>query len=107
MKEEGYPKFQWSVFLNGKEEQVVIRGDDWEQFVLDVEAVKGEFLKKEKLPFPDDIDIPEDTSLDEAVEKNICPIHKIVMTERQGQYGTFYSHWDKEKGYCNGKGWKT
>ncbi len=40
---DNFPKFQLSIF-KGKEEQFVIRGNDWDQFVLDVEAVKTEYF---------------------------------------------------------------
>lgn len=39
-------KFQWSIFLNNKDEQVVVRNDDYKEFVADVEAVKKDFTKK-------------------------------------------------------------
>lgn len=38
-----WPKFQWSLFVDGKTEQVVVRGDDYTQWVLDVEAVRSKF----------------------------------------------------------------
>ena len=38
-----YPKYQWSMFLNGKDEQVVVRGNIYFDFTLDVEAIKKAF----------------------------------------------------------------
>lgn len=41
---QSFPTFQWSAFPHGKDgEQVVVRGNDLEQFVLNIEAVKKEF----------------------------------------------------------------
>src|SRR3989304_2068518 len=35
------PRFQYSIFdRNGYDAQWVVRGDEWEQFLLDVEAIK-------------------------------------------------------------------
>ena len=40
MDDKGYPRFQFSVFdKNGHDGQWVVGGDDWEQFLLDKEAV--------------------------------------------------------------------
>lgn len=40
MDDKGYPRFQYSVFDKiSHDAQWVVRGDDWEQFILDVEAV--------------------------------------------------------------------
>ena len=36
--------FQWSAFIGGRDgEQVVIRGNDWEEFKKDVQEVKKQF----------------------------------------------------------------
>lgn len=36
-------KFQWSLFLHPKDEQIVIRNDDFEEWVLDIQKAKTEF----------------------------------------------------------------
>lgn len=42
--EEQFPRFQYSYFPHGKDgEQLVIRGSDFNQFVLDVESIKTQF----------------------------------------------------------------
>lgn len=42
---QGFPRFQWSLFPHGKEgEQVVVRGNSFEQFILDIEEVKRQFM---------------------------------------------------------------
>lgn len=37
---------------------------------------------------------------------DMCPIHSVKMFPKEGKYGTFYSHLDREQGYCTGKGYK-
>jgi hypothetical protein len=46
MDDKGYPRFQFSVFdKNGHDGQWVVRGDEWEQFLMDKEAVMEEVNK--------------------------------------------------------------
>src|SRR4051812_44682062 len=40
--EDKYPIYQWSKFINDGE-QVVVRGNSFEQFVLDVQATRKQF----------------------------------------------------------------
>lgn len=40
----------------------------------------------------------------EPVGQRMCPIHHAPMKEREGKFGKFYSHWDKDKEtWCSGK----
>lgn len=40
--EDMFPRFQYSIFdKNGADAQWVVRGNEWDQFLLDVEAVKA------------------------------------------------------------------
>lgn len=41
---EGFPKFQFSFFPHGKDgEQIVVRDNDFTEFVADIEQVKSQF----------------------------------------------------------------
>ena len=40
------------------------------------------------------------------MNSEVCSIHGVAMYEKTGQYGPYFSHFDKVEGYCNGKGWK-
>jgi hypothetical protein len=43
--EENFPKFQWSIFPpEDKETQIVVRGNDFQTFLLDIESVKAGIL---------------------------------------------------------------
>lgn len=52
MENKGYPKFQWSQFF-GNGGQVVVRGDDYEQFVLDVQAAETQYVEDSQVATPD------------------------------------------------------
>lgn len=43
---------------------------------------------------------------DDEIRPDYCPVHKTMMNKREGQFGTFYSHYHAAFGYCNGKGYK-
>ena len=36
-------------------------------------------------------------------ETKMCPIHNVKMYYKEGKFGPYYSHGNKEMGYCNGK----
>lgn len=59
MNEEYFPKFQYSEFLNGRDSgQIVVRGNDFDEFVANVATIKEYFKKpqtEEEIPFPDRI----------------------------------------------------
>jgi hypothetical protein len=43
-----------------------------------------------------------------APQATFCDVHKVEMKERDGKYGKFYSHAQKNGDiweYCTGKGW--
>ena len=44
-----YPKYQWSLFPNGKDgEQIVVRGDTFNEFILNIEEAKKAFVLNNK-----------------------------------------------------------
>ena len=48
-----YPKYQWSTFLKGnRDEQIVLRTDDWHEFLGEVKKIK-EALAKQETPKKD------------------------------------------------------
>ena len=64
-----YPKFQYSFFIEGKDTpQIVIRGENFMEFILDIEKTKTHFEKRD-LEKPDIADV------------SMCTIHNIVMKE--------------------------
>lgn len=44
---KGYPRFQYSIFLNGREEQLVIRADSWGEF-LEAKKEADKIIRKRK-----------------------------------------------------------
>jgi hypothetical protein len=44
------PKFQWSKMSPDRGEQIVVRGDEYKQWVLDIEAAKQQLPKVEEKP---------------------------------------------------------
>ena len=95
-----WPKYQASFFFNGsKDDQLVIRNDDKEEFrkmLIWVKQVK-EVVKNGS----NNTAIPE--------ENHICSAHNVPMKPKKGKYGVFYSHSkqlnDGSWIYCKGKGW--
>lgn len=41
-----------------------------------------------------------------SLDVDTCPVHHVKMFPKEGKYGTFYSHLDKDYGYCTGRGFK-
>lgn len=56
----------------------------------------------------ENINTEEEEYTREPVEDkpDYCKQHKEMMNKREGQFGTFYSHYHAAFGYCNGKGYK-
>jgi hypothetical protein len=58
--EETFNKFQWSIFpKEAPNTQFVVRGNDFEQFVVDVEAIKRTFLEQKTAPVVPVQPVPE------------------------------------------------
>jgi hypothetical protein len=69
--ETAYPRFQWSKFSpDGRSEQVVVRGDNEEQFTHDIDFAKALLPT---VAFPDDIGKNTATPPDKAQEE--APVH--------------------------------
>lgn len=101
---EGFPKFQWSIFLpNGKDQQFVVRANTIEDLKTarnEVMAVIGQAVTTVVTQ-----QVGNAAPMTEAKahgNTQQCPIHNVTMYEKNGQYGTFYSH-KTESGYCNGR----
>lgn len=89
-----YPKWQISKFINGDRNiQEVFRSDDDKEY----EQVRTKWLKEVEARK----EIKEMTAPAPA-DTQLCPIHKVQMTGKEGKYGRFYSH-RTETGWCNGK----
>ncbi|SRR5579875_1672640 len=96
-----HAKYQWSRFTDlSKIEQVVVRCDDFNEFV---EAIKDalELLKQRQAESEPEPEIPPDQ----------CIIHNAMMKKRQSKNGaSWYDHRWQENGVwhvCNGKQTKT
>ncbi len=111
------PKYQYSIFLNGRrDEQLVIRADTFEELLeakknIDVIIAKREQEaqeeKKAVSQAPGATD-PTTNWLEEKGAVKICPIHNQEMKAKEGKFGVFYSHWlgrdaQGKPQYCNGK----
>lgn len=73
-------------------------------------AALGEERAVESNPMPSEdssMEFPEEErDRDSIVRPGWCAIHRIKMYEKEGQYGKYWSHGNRETGYCNGKGFK-
>lgn len=95
-------KYQYSVFLGrNRDEQLVIRTDDFKEFVEMGKEIQPIIDKKQK-------ELAEKQALRSSVAPpmdnltSTCPIHGVPMQQKNGQYGTYWSHMTTD-GYCNGK----
>ena len=106
-------KFQWSKMSPDRGEQVVVRDDDWEQFLISIEAVKQHMLKVEEKPkiVQQMEEFIGDTT--PAVSGNICPKNPNhgEMKYRSGistKTGKPYAFWsctqkNPDGSWCGGK----
>ena len=78
-------KFQYSFFLEGRESpQVVVRGNDYKQFILDVEQAKADFIPNRAIAGEN---FPEDTEIEEVMvdmEKLSCKTCYAPATLQEG-----------------------
>ena len=93
---EGFNKFQWSVFVDSSHnEQVVVRADDFAEFLEGIELVKG--LLTILVPEEQEPEIPSD----------VCTIHNKPMKRRESRNGgVYYDHrWKQNDVWhvCDGK----
>lgn len=80
-------KYQWSKFSTDKSEQYVVRTDSWEELVEGIGKVKG--IAPTTQAFPDDEGYSAHSEA--QTQAPVCGIHGNPMTQRQGQYGMFWS----------------
>lgn len=92
-------KYQWSKMSPDRSEQVVVRSDNYDEWL---EAIELARTSLPNVPFPNDIGSPTATPPERAQnEVGICPVHKKAW--RQGKYGMFCASklpdgtWCKEK----------
>ena len=109
---KNYPRYQASFFIgeNGdKKNQIVVRNDNWKEFVEDLTKVKdiqdkakekAKMEKKAAGAFSSDVQEETDLGL-------VCPHHKVKLVHRQGvskKTGKPYDFWacpEMEDGkYC-------
>lgn len=111
-------RFQWSKFRNGKDEQFVVRSDDWQEFQKDIQNVMDRFFDfaaemeaAQEDPMPTDEEIasakleqePKQNTL--AKNTGFCSDHQVQM--KTNKNGKFY-HREFANGkarFCNGYGW--
>lgn len=77
--EKGFPKYQWSKFVNGREgEQYVVRADDSVELKNAINKVLE--LIKETTPASD----PAQPAPQQTYQANtaVCPIHHVPMVQR-------------------------
>lgn len=81
-------KYQWSINKQGTGEIFVVRGDDFEEWNLDIEAVKTKILLKSQ-------------TIEEAVgqealpkPKKLCPVHNMTMEQKwsERKQSNYWSH---------------
>jgi len=93
-----YPAYQYSVFLKGsRDEQLVIRADNWEEFMELKKNADVIISKVETKPTQNNL------------SAGVCSIHNVPLIEKNGKFGVFYSHAGVVNGktvYCQGKGYK-
>jgi len=96
MDDKYFPKWQISKFENGnKNLQSVFRTNDEEEY----KKVKAEWLTEVEVKK----DFPDKPMTQGAPDTKMCPIHNVKMYLKDGKFGPYYSHGNKETGYCNGK----
>jgi len=94
-------RFQYSFFLEGRESpQIVIRGNDYKQFILDVEQAKADFIPNRGVAeedFPNDTEEPKSNScetcgatatLQEGINKNGKP-YKLLKCSKDYKHNSF------------------
>ena len=94
---QSFPTFQFSFFPKGKDgEQLVIRGNNLSQFVLDVEAIKSQFLGTTTSVTPTT-----------PVTKKVCPTCGSEVIAGETKNGKKFekcstNKWDRDKGEAVG-----
>jgi len=103
---KSYSKFQYSVFLrNGREEQMVIRADDWDDF-LEAKKKIDLVLKKRKKEEVQAVSTPQTPQApQEPAKSRWCSVHEAVMTQsiskKTGK--PYFSHRNEAGQICFGK----
>ena len=96
-------KFQWSRQVD--KDIYVVRSDDFDE----LEDGIGKVEKRLQIEnFDKEIVQPRkeqkvESKTEEKSDTQICPIHKVEMTGREGKYGYFYSHKTDAGTWCNGR----
>ena len=105
-KKDGFNKLQWSMFVG--DSQYVVRCNDMTEFIKLIGDVQDFVVKQPKnAPLVTNKPLVTQKPMDTAMRSKLCPVHGVASYEKTGKYGTFFSHFDKEHGYCNdGKGYK-
>jgi len=104
MDELGFPKYQISKFHGqGRELQSVFRTNDEKEY----KAQLKEWLEVSKITPITPTSTPQSTATPPStMESKVCEIHGVAMYQKEGKFGPYFSHYDKEQGYCNGRGFK-
>lgn len=77
-----YPKYQYSVFLGGREEQLVIRADSWEEFLTLKKNADSIIEKKQVKP-----ESPQRSLMDDDPEEIISRFDLTDMLAKQVREG--------------------
>jgi len=86
--DNGFPKFQYSVFVGpGRNEQYVVRGNDFEEVQKDIAKVKGAIGEQ----------------VEDIAENVVCPIHKVALRHFVKDGEEWWSHQLPDGGWCNGR----
>jgi formate dehydrogenase maturation protein FdhE len=81
--EENFPKFQWSIFPEGdKGVQIVVRGNDFQNFLLDIASAKAEFLT------PKTAVVSPVGTTQPPVATGVCPVCGSALVTGQSKDGT-------------------
>lgn len=98
----GFPRFQDSYFCDSGE-QIVVRGDDFEQFKKDVEEAKSFFAPKAPAKTATEANLGHVAPVTPAAK--VCSVHGVQMISSiSKKSGKPYSYHDTAEGRCFGKG---
>lgn len=108
---KSYPKYQYSLFLkNSREEQVVIRADNWEDFLdakKNVDKIVGK-REAESQPTPPPYVADAPAPVQAPAQQGFCNTHNVPMAQAiSKKTGKPYWYHKNEQGQmCFGRGFQ-
>lgn len=99
--DDSFPKFQYSIFTDGREVQFVIRANTFEELCELKKQLDTILPKKAEKAVSQQPEEPLRDMLDST-----CPIHNVEMQQKTGKFGNFWSHFVQTPTgnfWCDGK----